>query len=213
MTLSRAVPLLALLLLPPGTRADRAGEASDLRTLGEWLSGHFSSSAQAAADPEYRAVELRAVAIWTERDDGPWIYVEQALATSVERPYRQRVLRLAAREDGRFVSAVYLLPGDPLRFAGAWREERPLAVLAPGDLLPRAGCDVLLRRDEEGAFRGGTEGNGCASELRGAAYATSEVELTAEAMRSWDRGFDAEGRQVWGAESGGYLFARVPPAP
>lgn len=212
MRLETLVPLTALLLLAPAAPVAGAAESS-LSTLAAWLTGHFSSAAQAAADPEFRAVELRAVPIWTERDDGPWIYVEQALVTSVERPYRQRVLRLAAREDGRLASAVHLLPGDPLRFAGAWREQRPLAALAPADLLPRTGCDVLLRRDEEGVFRGGTEGTGCASELRGAAYATSEVELTAEGMRSWDRGFDADGVQVWGAQKGGYVFARTPPTP
>jgi hypothetical protein len=28
-------------------------------------------------------------------------------------------------------------------------------------------------------------------------------------MISWDRGFDADGNQVWGAEGGGYVFHRM----
>jgi len=35
------------------------------------------------------------------------------------------------------------------------------------------------------------------------------VTLTADRMVSWDRGVDAGGRQVWGAERGGYVFDRV----
>lgn len=61
----------------------------------------------------------------------------------------------------------------------------------------------------DGSFVGRTEGNGCASELRGAAYATSEITLTASEMVSWDRGFNSAGKQVWGAPTGGYRFKRL----
>ena len=58
---------------------------------------------------------------------------------------------------------------------------------------------------------GGTRGEGCASNLRGAAYATSEVVIMPGRIESWDRGFDAEGHQVWGAEKGAYVFVRKSP--
>jgi CpeT protein len=32
------------------------------------------------------------------------------------------------------------------------------------------------------------------------------VLLESTRMSSWDRGFDAEGRQVWGATGGAYVF-------
>jgi hypothetical protein len=32
-------------------------------------------------------------------------------------------------------------------------------------------------------------------------------------MITWDRGFDAEGKQVWGATAGGYIFRRVDEVP
>ena len=41
-------------------------------------------------------------------------------------------------------------------------------------------------------------------------YTTSEVSIEARAITSWDRGFDADGAQVWGAEKGPYVFARTP---
>ena len=55
---------------------------------------------------------------------------------------------------------------------------------------------------------GETRGTGSKSALRGASYAASEVVVTPEGIESWDRGFDADGRQVWGAEEGAYVFKR-----
>jgi len=62
-------------------------------------------------------------------------------------------------------------------------------------------------------FVGGTEGKGCASDLRRATYATSEVVVKLDHLTSWDRGFDKSDRQVWGAEKGGYVFLKLPSAP
>ena len=52
-------------------------------------------------------------------------------------------------------------------------------------------------------------GSGCPSNLHGASYATSEVTITPEALTSWDRGYDDNGKQVWGAENSAYEFRKV----
>lgn len=187
-----------------------SGEASaDLDTLTAWMSGSFSSAAQSAADPEnYRDIRLQMIPIWTDRNDGPWLYVEQAAATTPEKPYRQRIYRLSkASSKDTFESAVFELPGDPLIFAGAWKTPELLEGVSPEDLAPRTGCTISLRF-QDAAFRGSTTGQDCLSTLRGAAYATSEVTIEKSRLVSWDRGFDAEGAQKWGAEKGGYVFAR-----
>jgi hypothetical protein len=74
---------------------------------------------------------------------------------------------VTASEAGEIVSDVYAIP-EPLRFAGAWRDEAPLAALSPDSLKLREGCAVVLRRTEHGVFKGGTVGKACASSLRGA---------------------------------------------
>ena len=84
--------------------------------LAAWMTGSFSSAAQAAADPEYRDIRLHMAPIRTSRADGRWLYVEQAVAEKQEKPYRQRV----HRDEHGLVSDVYELPGNPLDFAGAW---------------------------------------------------------------------------------------------
>lgn len=200
---------MALAISSSAAASAVSARADDLATLAAWLSGSFSSAAQAAADTNYFDIRLRMTPVWTDRADGPWLYVEQATAAAQDRPYRQRVYRLRDGGDGAFISEVYALPG-PRRFAGAWRHKQPLAALTPDSLLAREGCAVVLRRAPDGRFTGGTVGQGCASDLRGAAYATSEVTVGPDIIESWDRGFAVDGSQAWGATEGGYVFVREP---
>ena len=195
--------VLLLCALPSAIGAEPAVER-----LARFLTGEFSSAEQAAADRNFRPVVLHVVRIWPERSDGPWLYVEQAMAEAIDQPYRQRVYQLAPRSDGSLESRVFTLR-DPIAATGAWKSSEPLAHLQPNDLTAREGCTVFLREQDDGTFRGSTEGDGCASDLRGARYATSEVHLSADLMVSWDRGYDASGKQVWGAVSGGYRFKRI----
>jgi CpeT protein len=174
------------------------------------MQGSFSSREQALADPEYFDIRLHMLPIWSDRDDGRWLYVEQAVAAAQAEPYRQRVYRVASREDGVIESGVYEI-ADPLRFALAWKDPHKLDTLRHEDLVRKDGCEVVLREVEPGRFVGATGHETCASDLRGARWATSEVEITADGVRSWDRGFDSEGAQVWGATKGGYVFRHDDP--
>lgn len=193
-----------------------ARDARDLDELVAWMSGSFSSAAQSARtagapeDQLYFDVRLHMTPIWTERTDGRWLYVEQALASRLDRPYRQRVYRVRA-EDGGFASDVFLLPGTPeevLAVAGGWRDPARLAGLTPERLVPRDGCSIHLVKRADGVFAGSTTGNLCPSDRQGAAYATSRVEIRADLLTSWDQGFDASGKQVWGATAGPYEFVK-----
>ena len=179
--------------------------------LAEWMTGSFSSAAQAESTEGYFDIRLETVRIWEGRDDGVWLYVQQGVADRFEEPYRQRIYHVG--QDGeRFSSAVYSLPGDPLELAGAWAEPERFDAMAPSDLSERTGCTVFLER-QGNRFVGSTVEDRCTSQLRGASYATSEVEVSAEGLTSWDRGYDAAGEQVWGAEDGPYVFLRVEPSP
>lgn len=182
---------------------------TDVSRLADWMSGSFTSFAQAMADPDhFLDVRLEMARIWRHRTDGAWLYVEQAVATALDRPYRQRIYRLHAPLEGGIRSVVYELPGDPLHYAGACRDPKKLDALAPEELKLRLGCELHLKRTGDREFRGSTLGNGCLSTLRGAHFATSNVRITPELVESWDRGFDHKGVQVWGAEIGPYVFLK-----
>ncbi|MDX1999080.1 MAG: chromophore lyase CpcT/CpeT [Thermoanaerobaculia bacterium] len=216
---------ITLLALAPGVGAGGgktpavaqgpAAESSEgqLAELAAYMTGVFSSAEQAAADGDFRNVRLVMVPIWRERADGPWLYVEQAMAEALERPYRQRIYQLRPAGQDTVESVVYTLPGDPLRFAAGWRKAGLFSELAPQDLVERTGCAIRLLRRADGTWAGATAPESCPSDLRGAAFASSEVEIHDGLLISWDRGFDAEGKQVWGAEKGGYRFVKTQAAP
>lgn len=225
--LSSLVPLAALLTLSTAVVAQEAptpapapapsssvntsfGKEKEVRRLAKLMEGNYNSAKQAAADKEYFDIRLHIKRIWKERPDseGIYFYVEQATAAAQQRPYRQRVYHLRTRkEDGKIESVVYTLKA-PLRFAGQWKEDKPLAMLTPDSLVERAGCSVMMRRHKRKEYRGATEGQQCPSDLRGAKYATTDVIITPKQLISWDRGFDEKGDQVWGAKFGGYIFEK-----
>ena len=182
-------------------------EASDLDLLTEWMTGTFSSAAQAAEDPEFFAVSLHMTPIWTDRQDGRWLYIEQAVSDAPDRPYRQRVYLVDEVAPGLFETRVHTLP-DPVSVIGAWRTDAPLNDLNPDDLEEREGCSIVLRRRDE-TFIGSTLAWLCSSSLRGASYATSDVMITPDGMVSWDRGFAEDQKQVWGSVDGGYVLDRI----
>lgn len=185
-----------------------AQQDPDLDTLATYMSGSFSSQKQSLRDTSYLDVRLHMCRIWETRTDGVWIYVEQAMATTPDAPYRQRVYRLHRNEDRVLESAVYALP-NPSAVVGACVDTAKLGTLTPEQLKLRDGCQVYLR-ESNGHFEGATEGMACGSELKGAAFASTEVKIYANAIISWDRGFSASGEQVWGATKGGYIFLRTP---
>lgn len=182
-------------------------DALDLDELTALMTGSFSSENQAARDGQFYDIRLEMVRIWPKRTDGVWLYVEQASASALDRPYRQRVYHLTG--DGQsWKSAVFEMPG-PETYVGAWKNASLFDDLTPDQLTLRIGCAVYLKRSRKGDFRGSTRERECLSQLRGASYATSEVVITRNGISSWDRGYDAEGTQVWGAVAGPYQFDRL----
>jgi len=182
-------------------------EQKDVEVLVDYMTGSFFSEEQAKMDTNYFNIELEMVQIWKDRTDGPWLYIEQAVAKSKDKPYRQRVYQLIKRSDGKIESIVYTIP-DPLRFSGDYKKEFPLLRLTPDSLTLKEGCEVVLYQADEGYFEGSTIDRNCSSDLRGASYATSKVIIHNDKMISWDRGFDENGNQVWGATKCGYIFKK-----
>lgn len=177
-----------------------------LHLLANWMTGSFDSKLQSSQDSNFYNIHLEMVRIWPERNDAVWLYVEQAASWALDKPYRQRVYKVNALGEYRFESAVYTMD-KPLRFAGKYAEVNPLGNLNPDSLIERTGCSIFLKY-ENGFFVGRTNDQDCGSSMSGAKFATSEVKIGEDVLKSWDRGYDGEGRQVWGAKTGPYLFRR-----
>lgn len=205
---SKTLLLLFAILITTSSKTFSQIKSIDTGKLVSFMEGSFSSEEQSKNDSDYYDIRLHMKRIWPEISSAYYLYVEQAVASAQEKPYRQRVYRITNTYEGRFESAVFTIK-DPLRFAGEWKKENPLTELTPDSLTVREGCSVILTLMTNDHYEGSTEGNNCESDLRGAKYATSEVRISKDEIISWDRGYDADGRQVWGAEKGGYVFKKV----
>ena len=175
--------------------------------IAELLTGSFSAEAQAKQDSDYLAIDLHIAPVWTERT-GQWFYVEQAQANQADRPYRQRMYRLVQLSSERFKILNYTFR-NPQVFAGKWKQPEFFDDYPEEIVLIKEGCGVYLNRESFKHYKGETFGEDCFSDFRGASYATSQVEIRADLIKSWDRGWSQEGEQVWGPEEGPYRFIRV----
>jgi len=175
-----------------------------LSSLQDMMTGSYDSSLQAESDSTYYNISLHMYPIWKDRRDGKYLYIEQALASMQDKPYRQRVYKLEDLGDGRVVSHVYKLKNDSL-FIGMWKTPQEFNKYGVSLLDIREGCEVVMS-PVEGGYTGSTVDDNCKSTLRGASYATSKVSMSASKITSWDQGFDDKGTQVWGAVAGPYVF-------
>ncbi len=185
-------------------------EEAPAARLYRYLLGRFDSADQAQADNRYFAIQLLSCPVLAPALGEKVMYIEQARLESPQQPYRQRLYVVTPGEtEGSAVSRVYELVAPQAAVNLCAGPERTFAA---SDVVAREGCDVVLSY-QEGRFVGGTVGKDCASTLQGASYATSEVILEESLLESWDRGYDANDRQVWGAVAGPYRFVRRTPLP
>jgi hypothetical protein len=206
--MSRVIILSVLFLAACSSVKKSTATKTDkkLNQLEQLLSGSFSSELQSKEDTSYFNISLVMLPIWTNRTDGKWMYVEQAMSTKLDKPYRQRVYHLQHSGKNTFTSDIYTIK-NALTYAGLQNDKSKLEKLSFDSLELKDGCTVTLK-NINGVFSGGTDGRSCPSDLRGAKYATTKITLKKGELISWDQGFDDNDKQVWGATKGGYIFIK-----
>lgn len=182
-------------------------EEDEIEILQSLMTGSFDSAGQAEEDSSYYNISLHMYPIWTNKEGGKYLYVEQALASMQDKPYRQRVYKLKKTKDGKLASYVYTLKHDSL-FVGKWNNASYFDKFGLSILDEREGCEVELSKTMSG-YEGSTQKDHCKSTLRGASYATSIVSMEENKITSWDQGFNEKGEQVWGARKGPYVFIKI----
>ena len=112
--------LLLLLLIPFFVCAQKKLDKSDLDLLRNYMSGSFTSEQQSKNDSDFFDIHLQMKPIWEERKDCFWLYVEQAIVSALEKPYRQRIYHVNLLNDTTIISEVFEMK-SPMRFAGAYK--------------------------------------------------------------------------------------------
>lgn len=200
--------VIALITISCKNKESQPKTDTELNELFSLMQGSFNSETQAKSDSTYYNISLHMYPIW--KDKGNFLYVEQALNSKQNKPYRQRVYEVTRQNDSIISSAIYKLPNDSL-WIGKWKTPAVFDSISKADLILRNGCEVLLKRLGKNHYKGETGNKTCESTLYGASYATSEVEIKEGQIISWDRGFDAEDEHIWGAKLGGYIFNQIKP--
>jgi hypothetical protein len=180
---------------------------NELEKFLQLMAGKYNSQAQSIADTNYFNISLVMTPIWKDRTDGKWLYVEQAMASKLDKPYRQRVYHLQHPSSNVYTSDIYTIK-DAMSFAGAQNDDTKMQKLSFDKIELKEGCTVTLTANGNNEYIGGTTLDHCLSDLRGAKYATTKITMKRGELVSWDQGFDASGKQVWGAEKAGYIFVK-----
>ncbi len=192
---------------PPAKSSTLEQQAKEVAAL---LSGKMDTSAQAIANPKAPNVQMTTCRIGLVTQTEPqsiYLYQEQAMSTTLDKPYRQRFLQISPSRLSQSVRSRSFKPADPTRWSGFCNVTPSLERTVNLSDLGTPICNVFLKQVGT-SYLGNTPIDGCPANVRGAVRITNHIELTANGMNTWDRGFDAQGKQVWGAKKESYQFRR-----
>lgn len=198
-----------LVLVPTGLFALPcfAGPAADYaaQAAGSW------TSIEQSADPAYDWVESEVVRIWPDREDGIWLYQENAImgasATGSaagdpkSRPYFQVIIQLRDLGGGQVHSTTWRI-ADREAVLGGWRAG---AKAFGFSVLGEVACMGKLQRVGQKFWQGQAE---CPNTYKDSVKVDSRTVRAPGVHVNWDRGYDAAGNHVWGPADGGYIFKR-----
>jgi hypothetical protein len=189
----------------------------ELLTLADYMAGEFDNREQALADPAWY-VHLR---MWQRPislfgEDSLTIFAEQANVLKLDRPYRQRIMRLMTNEesDGS-LHIQYYMPKDPSALLGAGCNSALLNTLTEEqlDLLP--GCRLAVTQQQVAPnryrFFGKPSEQACCTfkYLGDTVQVSLGFETTGDEFLSYDKGIDqTNGKATWGAIMGPYRYTK-----
>jgi len=143
-----------------------------------------------------------------ESPDQIYLYQEQARDDQLDQPYRQRFLELSATHPDKVASISYRPVNESAWINFCSRDSSDRRFSDQDVLL--AHCTLTLKQKGR-KFVGNTPPEGCASNYRGAAFVHNRVILTRKGMKTFDQGFDADGKRVWGSDGTPYTFKKILP--
>ncbi|MEM7556210.1 MAG: chromophore lyase CpcT/CpeT [Cyanobacteria bacterium P01_A01_bin.84] len=152
------------------------------------------------------------------KDNSIFLYQEQAMVDKLSKPYRQRFLQISSYVLGNKsgnnsvnkVPTTFSVAFKPknlqnwINFCNKKAEPKVVKYTQIGEKV----CTVTLHPADE-TYIGKTPSKGCPAKVRGAVRITNSILLRRTGMETWDRGFNAEGKQVWGAKNKPYYFQKV----
>ncbi|KAK9995253.1 hypothetical protein SO802_019939 [Lithocarpus litseifolius] len=189
------------------------------RLVAQSLTGQKFSRDQASRDPDnYFNIRLMTCPAAEMVDGSNVLYFEQAFWRTPQKPFRQRFYMVKPcpkelRCDVEVSSYAIRDVEEYRNFCDRPKDQRPLPEEVIGDIAEHL-TTIYLKRCERGKrclYEGSTPPGGFPNSWNGATYCTSELAIVKNnEIHTWDRGYDDDGNQVWGAKEGPYEFKPVP---
>jgi hypothetical protein len=189
------------------TNNSQAQTISHVEEVVSHLVGIMDTSAQSRVNSQRVNVQMTTCKVQLTDDlNSVYLYQEQALSNKLNQPYRQRILKIIPLENNIVESKAYKLI-DEKQFINFCKQSEGDKMLQKTDLTESI-CSVFLR-PVVSIYIGETPPKGCVANVRGAVKITNKIILHSQGMDTFDQGFDAEGKQVWGAVNDSYQFRWV----
>jgi len=176
----------------------------------EHLVGAMTASIQQA---ESKPIQVRMTTCLVNvvgNSSSAFLYQEQGFIGNLDQPYRQRFLEITTANRQKQTNLENLVfshsykPKNLDSWINFCQGDRQKKRLKPADL-GQLVCSIRLK-PLLSVYVGQTPPGGCPTTARGAAIITNAIVLHEQGMETWDRGFDAEGKQLWGARQKPYQF-------
>jgi len=205
--------LLGLLVAGCATRPDPTAQFMD--QLLAMLPGSYDNLAQARGSPEHAPLRLVIAPVQALLVGDHVFYVQEMAADNPQRVLAQYLYQVNEVQGREMAVASQADFAEPLRWRNGQSNRDLFHALLPQDLRPRAGCDLLFKRDGAG-FAAALTGScrGSAADTGEALRVEQRITLDADGIAMFEQRRDAAGRLTYGEEADPwYRFARRADAP
>lgn len=194
--------MISVLFIPAPVSA--IPESDHVQAVVAHLEGIMDTSTQAAAGDKADVQMTTCRVQMIDRAESVYLYQEQSLRENLGKPYRQRFLQIKTGAEKDTVISQSYRPINSQQWVGLCDQPEQERVVNSEEISQPV-CSVLLK-PKMSIYVGTTPSEGCPTQVRGAVKITNLIILHNQGMDTWDRGFDAEGNQVWGAKNESYQF-------
>ena len=180
----------------------------NLRDYTKRIIGVFSTEEQSKLDTTFDNVRVYTKLIRKDKNGIYWVYTEQG-EFLYYKPYRQRVYQLAI-VDGKILQRIYYIKNQE-NFS--YFNPKSIKSITSKDIYLKPGCDLEITTVAypilKGVYGGKTNDTNCIATFRGSSYTTTDFMVYKNKIHSWERGWDKNGKQVWGSSKGHYIYKKI----
>lgn len=188
----------------------------ELHNLVTLLIGEFSNKEQAENDSSFAHLNLVNIRIWKGKP-GYWVYSEVSDAKGDYNVYNQAILNYERLDSSTIKSTSYKIISVKDHSADLNNPEfssKPSTELFDrltlDSLEMKTGCQVYFKKKTSTIYSGKMGKGSCNNNIDYIDYIMSTYVVSKDKISLWTKGYNNNGKQVWGKIKGPYKYKRTP---